>query len=98
MYAVLVEVDTDGADMDAARENLEQNVIPRLREAGARAAYWLAAGAAGGGTRRVGVMVFDTEDAANAQASALKVGETPAGAPEGITIRSVEVSEVVASL
>ncbi len=95
MYAVFIEVDTGDADMDAALENLQQNVIPRVREAGARAGYWL--DSAGGGSRRVSMMVFDSEDAARAQADSIKVGETPPGAPEGLTIRTVEVSEVVAS-
>ncbi len=95
MFAVLIEVDTDGADMEAALKNLQQNVIPRIREAGARAGYWLDSA---GGSRRVSMLVFDSEDAARAQANSLKVGETPPGAPEGLTIRSVEVSEVIASL
>ena len=95
MFAVLIEVDTDGADMEAALKNLQQNVIPRIREAGARAGYWLDSA---GGSRRVSMLVFDSEDAARAQANSLKVGETPPGAPEGLTIRSVEVSEVIASI
>lgn|GEM_PF-2195597 len=96
MYAVVVEIDTNGADMDAALENLKTNVVPRLREAGASAAYWLAG--APGAQHRVSFMVYDTEEAARAQADVMKVGETPPGAPKGITVRSVEVSEVVASL
>ncbi len=95
MFAIFVEVDTGEADMDAAVTNLKQNVIPRLREAGARAGYWLDSV---GGSRRVSIMVFDTEEAARAMADGMKVGETPAGAPEGLKLRTVEVSEVVASL
>ena len=95
MFAVFVEVDTGNADMDAAIANLKQNVIPQVREAGARAGYWLDST---GGSRRVAIMVFDSEEAARAQANGLKVGEAPPGAPEGLTIRTVEVSEVVASL
>lgn len=95
MYAVMVEIDTNGADMDAALENLKTNVIPRLREAGARAGYWLAR--APGAQHRISFMMYDTEEAARSQADAMKVGETPPGAPEGITVRSVEVSEVVAN-
>lgn len=94
MFAVFIEVDTGDADMEAALENLQQNVIPRVREAGARAGYWLDSA---GGSRRVSMMVFDSEDEARAQAATIPVGETPPGAPEGLTIRTVEVSEVVAS-
>jgi hypothetical protein len=95
MFAVLVEVDTGGiADMDAARKHLNQTVVPQVRDAGARAAYWLESR----GSRGVSMFVFDTEEVARAMAGGLKVGETPAGAPEGVKVRTVEVSEVVASL
>lgn len=94
MYGVLIEIDTSGVDTDAARKNLVDNVIPGVRKAGASAAYWLA----GNSTRRVAVLIFDTEAAAAAHASTLTVGQTPAGAPEGITLSGVEVSEVIASL
>jgi len=95
MFAVFIEADTGDADMDAALTNLKQNVIPRARDAGARAGYWLDSA---GGSRRVSMVVFDSEEAARAMADGLKVGETPPGAPEGLKLRTVEVSEVVASL
>ncbi|MEO6571835.1 MAG: hypothetical protein ABIO83_09830 [Ilumatobacteraceae bacterium] len=95
MFAIFVEVETGDADMDAALTDLKQNRIPHLREAGARAGYWLDSV---GGSRRVSMMVFDTEQAARAVADGMKVGETPAGAPEGLKLRTVEVSEVLANL
>ena len=95
MHAVFLEVDTNGADMDAARANLEQNVVPRLRERGAVAAYWLGEVSKG---RRVAFMIFEDEAAAKQQASEVTVGETPVGAPPGIKIRTVQVTEVVANL
>ncbi len=51
-----IEVDTGDADMEAAPENLRQNVIPRVREAGARAGYWLDGT---GCSFRVSMMLFD---------------------------------------
>jgi hypothetical protein len=95
MFAVFIEIDTGDADMDVAVTNLKQNIIPRIRDAGARAGYWLD-GAAGGS--RVAIVVFDSEETARAVAAGYKVGETPAGAPEGLKLRTVEVREVVASL
>ena len=95
MFAVLVEVDRGDADPAAAIENVRQNVIPLVREAGARAAYWLDSADR---SRRVSIIVFDSEEAARAMADGIKVGETPRGAPEGIKFRSAEVSEVSASI
>ncbi len=95
MFAVLVEVDRGDADPTAAIEHVRQNVVPMVREAGARAAYWLDSADR---SRRVAIMVFDSEEAARAQADGIKVGETPPGAPDGVTIRTVEVSEVIASI
>jgi hypothetical protein len=65
------------------------------RDAGATAGYWLAP--AGG--RGVSVVVFDTEDAATAVAARFRVGEPPMpDAPPGITVKTVEVREVLAAL
>lgn len=95
MHAVFIEVDNDGSsNNDEVRTALEQGAVPRMRAVGARGAFWLAP--AGG--RGVSVVVFDSEAEATTAAADLHVGERPAGAPEGITFRTVEVREVLASL
>ena len=94
MYAVFVEVNADTSLEDQARKVLQETIAPRARDAGARAGYWLSAQ----GGRGVSVTVFDSEEAARHQADQLKVGETPLGAPPGVTFRTVEVREVLASL
>ena len=94
MYAVFVEVSTEAASNDRARQSLEANAVPMARDAGARAGYWLSAE----GGRGVAVVCFDSEEAARRAADQLKVGEAPPGAPPGVTFRTVEVREVLASL
>jgi len=94
MYAVFVEVNAGAGPNDQARQNIEGNAVPMARDAGARAGYWLSA--AGG--RGVAVVCFDSEEAARRAADQLKVGEAPPGAPPGVTFRTVEVREVLASL
>ena len=95
MYAVFVEVDAGAAiPADQARQNIEGTAVPMARDAGARAGYWLSAQ----GGRGVAVVCFDSEEAARRAADQLKVGETPQGAPPGVTFRTVEVREVLASL
>jgi hypothetical protein len=94
MYAVFVEVNADASRDDQARKILQETIAPMARDAGARAGYWLSAQ----GGRGVAVTVYDSEEAARRQADQLKVGEAPPGAPPGITLRTVEVREVLASL
>jgi hypothetical protein len=95
MHAVLVEVDVpEGMPVDAAREALQQNAVPRIREAGARAGYWLSPV----NGRGVNVTLYDTEEAAKTVAGWFTIGQGPPGAPEGVKIRSVEVREVLAHL
>jgi hypothetical protein len=94
MYAVFVEVNADAAQNDQARQVLAERIAPTARDGGARAGYWLAAQ----GGRGVSVAVYDSEEAARRAADQLKVGEAPQGAPPGITFRTVEVREVLASI
>jgi hypothetical protein len=90
MHAVFVEVDVeDGVSIDEARKQLQENAPSMAREAGARSAYWLAPQ----GGRGVSVAVFDSKDEADKLASRFRVGEPP-----GVTFRTVEVREVLASL
>jgi len=95
MYAVFTEVNTDESQTETARQFLNETVAPRARERGAKAGYWLAA--AGG--RGVSVVVFENEGEARALASLMEVGKPPRpDAPEGVTVRTVEVREVLASV
>ena len=95
MHAVFVEVNADESHIEAARESLQSRAVPMAREAGARAGFWL--GPSGG--RGVSVVVFDDEEAANAVAARFRVGEPPMpDAPAGVTVKTVEVREVLAAL
>jgi len=96
MYAIFVEaeVNADVPRDDQVGQRLQETVVPMARDGGARAGYWLRSQ----GGRGVAVVVYDSEEAARHQADQLKVGEAAPGAPPGITLRTVEVREVLASL
>jgi len=70
-------------------------LLPGARETGAKGGYWLAPQ----GGRGVSIVVFDTEEEAHKAASMMRIGEKPRpDAPEGVTVRTVEVREVLASV
>jgi hypothetical protein len=95
MYALFTEVNATEAVTEAAREFLPKVAVPRARENGAKAGYWLAAQ----GGRGVSVVVFETEDEARQAAAQFRVGEPPMpDAPEGVTVKTVEVREVLAAV
>ena len=95
MYALFVEVDADESQTELAREFLNGVVAPRAREGGGKGGYWLAPFDG----RGVSIVVFETEEAARAIAGRFTVGEPPSpDAPEGVTVRTVEVREVLASI
>ena len=95
MYALFTEVDADETQVEAARQFLPQTAVPSARELGAKAGYWLAPE----GGRGVAVVVFETEQEAREAAKLFRVGESPMpGAPEGVTVRTVEVREVLAAV
>jgi hypothetical protein len=95
MYALFTEVDADESDTEAGREFLPQYAVTAARDNGATGGYWLAPQ----GGRGVAIVVFDTEAEARAAATMFHVGEPPMpGAPEGITIKTVEVREVLAAV
>ena len=95
MYAMLVEVNADESDIEAARDALPKSVVPIVRDAGAKAGYWLAPQ----NGRGLAVVVFETEDEAKAVAARMEVGKPPMpGAPAGVTVKTVEVREVLASV
>ena len=95
MYAVFTEVNADESHTEAGREILNQAAVPGARESGAKAGYWLAPQ----GGRGVGIVVDETEDEARQAAAMMQVGEPPMpNAPEGVTVKTVEVREVLASV
>jgi hypothetical protein len=95
MYALFTEVNADESHLDAAREILPQVAAPAAREMGAKGGYWLAPQ----GGRGVAVVVFETEDEARKAAEMFRVGEPPfPGAPTNVTVKTVEVREVLASV
>jgi hypothetical protein len=95
MYAMLIEVNADESHIEAARDNLPKSAVPLARDAGAKAGYWLAPQ----NGRGLAVVVFDTEDQARAMAAGIEVGKPPMpDAPAGVTVKAVEVREVLASV
>jgi hypothetical protein len=95
MYAVFVEVNATEAGIEAAREFLPRVAVPRAREQGAKGGYWLAAQ----GGRGVSIVVFETENEARNAAAIFQVGKPPApDAPGGVTVKTVEVREVLAAV
>jgi hypothetical protein len=95
MYAVFIEVNANESHTEAGREVLNKHAVPGAREQGAKAAYWLAPQ----GDRGVSIVVFETEDEARKAAAMFQTGEAPMpDAPEGVTVTTVEVREVLASI
>jgi hypothetical protein len=93
MYAVRLEVNADQSHADAGRQQLPKTAVPMARNAGAKSGYWLAPG----GGRGVSVIIFDSEDDAREVAANFTPGE-PVGFVPGVTVKTVEVREVLASL
>ena len=91
MYAVFIEVNADESHTERARKLLPETVAPGARDAGAKAGYWLAPQ----GGRGISVVVFDDEATARKAAGQFTVGE-PVGIVEGVTVRTVEIREVLA--
>ena len=95
MYALFTEVNADESHIEAARDFLPKAAVPMAREAGAKAGYWLAPQ----NGRGVNVLVFDTEDEARTVAARFEVGKPPMpDAPAGVTVKTVEVREVIGSV
>ena len=95
MYAVFTEVNATESNTEAAREFLPQSAAPAAREHGAKGGYWLAPQ----GGRGVAIVVFETEEGARKAAAMFRVGEPPMpGSPEGVTVKTVEVREVLAAV
>ena len=86
MHAVVVSVTI--ADPEASEVALREQVVPRVAQApGFVAGYWTRK--ANGG---LSMSVWESEDAANSASEMVR-----SAAPEGVTVDSVEVREVVAN-
>ena len=86
MYAVVVRVTI--SDPEGSVPALREQVVPRVSQApGFVAGYWTRKDNGG-----VSMTVWQTEDAANTASEMVR-----SQAPEGVTVESVEVREVVAS-
>ena len=84
MHAILVRVKIE--DFETAVSSLRQNVVPRVKQApGFVAGYWTRKDDSG-----IGLMVFESEDAAEQSLEPVR-----AAAVEGVSLESVEVREVV---
>ena len=89
MYAVLMTVTIDTAQLDQAQKTLNEEIVPMVSAApGFVAGYWLEP--ADG--RGVSFGVFDTEEHARQTAPPAGASPTPA-----VTIESVEFRPVTAS-
>jgi hypothetical protein len=90
MHAMFVTVSIDPAGLDEAMRQLQNDVVPRVKQApGLVAAYWTAPQ---GGKGR-SVVIFESES--TAQQAVEMVNNQPR--PEGVTIESVETLEIIAS-
>lgn len=88
MHAVVVDLAIDELDADLAA--LRERVVPRISEApGFIAGYWTRKGNTG-----LSVIVFDSEDAANAGVE--RVTSTVSDVDAVATVENIEVREVVA--
>ena len=93
MHAVVIEVDTSGQpDPEVGLKLLREQIVPGVSQApGFQAGYWLRPLDDGKGTSLV---LFDTEENAEAASRALGVGESPS---PGVKVTRREVREVAAS-
>jgi hypothetical protein len=88
MHAVVVRVSI--SDPESAQKGLEEDVVPRASGApGFVAGYWTRSDDRSNGQS---MLVYESEDAARAVSE--RIGEA---VPEGVTVESIEVREVVAS-
>jgi hypothetical protein len=86
MHAVIVRVTI--SDVEAATEQLRNEIVPRVKQApGFVAGYWIRTE---GDDKGRGLIVFDSVDAARAAAEQLRA---PRG--KGATLDYVDVAEVV---
>lgn len=85
MHALFVRVTIN--EPEAAEDELRNQVVPRVKELpGFQAGYWTRSGNSG-----LSMVVFESEEAANAAGEQVR-----SGAPQGVSVEDVEVREVVA--
>ena len=85
MYAVVVTVAI--SDHEVAEKHLRENIVPGVSQApGFVAGYWTRKDESG-----VGMVIFESEDAAQAMSE-----RVPSMVPDVVTLKDVEVLEVVA--
>jgi hypothetical protein len=88
MHAVLVKVTVK--DEEAGRQMLREQVVPRASAApGFVAGYWTRSA---GDSNGVSLVMFETEDQANAAKQMIEQGPPN---PDAVTLESVEVREVI---
>lgn len=93
MYANLVDVRID-LDFDEAVKGLHEQVLPQVKQApGVVAGYWMRP--LGDDREGRSVVVFETEQQAQAAAQMVQEGSHPM---QGVTVIRVETREVVAHL
>lgn len=93
MFANLVDVRIE-TDFDEALKGLHEEVIPQIKQApGVVAGYWMRP--PDNGKEGRSVVVFETEQQAQAAAQMIPEGSNPM---EGVTIVHVETREVVGHL
>jgi hypothetical protein len=85
MHAVVVTVSI--SDREVAESHLREQVVPGVSQApGFVAGYWTRKDDSG-----LGMVVFESEEAANAMSE-----RVPSMVPEVVTVKDIEVREVVA--
>ncbi len=89
MHAVVVRVTI--SDFETARQGLRDQVVPTVKQApGFVAGYWTRSD---DGSDGLGMVVFESEDAARAAAEQIRTSGNVT--PEAVSIENVEVREVV---
>jgi hypothetical protein len=92
MHGVLVTVNLDAAQFEAARKALQEQVIPNVKKMpGIVRGFWTRGA---DGTQGVSLVVFDTKE--HADSASQFVRSTPP--PPGVTHVSIEVREVIADV
>jgi hypothetical protein len=89
VYAMVTNVRIDGSPNETAQQ-INERVIPAVKELGAVAGYWARSG---DGTRGGSMVIFETEEAAQAAADTIRDR-----APDNVTFEWVEVREIIAQL